>query len=625
MTAASPTAATRSAPLRPVDLGPRSTRVEARSDGTLILTSGTPLAAYPDRFTDRLLQWADVRGNTPFLAQRAADGTWRTLDYAQALAQVRSLAQALLDRGLGPDRPLAVLSDNSIEHALLGLAAQHVGIPYAPVSVAYSLVSTDHAKLRHIIDLLQPGLIFAADGEQYERAIAAAAPAGVEVVVSTRAPTGRAATAFETLLGTPASSAVDAAHARTGPDTVAKVLFTSGSTGLPKGVTTTHRMLCSNQAMILGCLPCLATTPPVLVDWLPWNHVFGGNHNLGIVLYNGGTLYIDEGKPVPGLIERSIANLRDIAPTVYYNVPRGFEALVAYLEREPALRKHFFSRMQFMFYAGASLSQPVWDALDRLAVDTVGERILMITGLGSTETAPFATCAHWETRTAGVIGIPAPGAEVKLIPNAGKLEARFRGPMVTPGYWRAPALDKDAFDEEGFYRMGDAVRFIDPADPQQGLIFDGRIAEDFKLATGTWVSVGPLRGRLIAEGAPLVQDAVITGHDRDSVGAMIFPNLAACRALAELPADASVHAVVTHPRVGEHLAALLTRMNELATGSASRIGQLLVLEDPASIDRNEVTDKGSINQRAVLQNRQALVDALYTVSGGADIIRPAPG
>jgi feruloyl-CoA synthase len=608
-------------PVRAIRLGPRSTTVEQRADGSQVLRSGIPLGDYPRRLTDRLVHWASVKGDQTFLAQRGPDGTWRTLSWAQTLQQIRSIGQALLERGLGPDRPIAVLSDNSLEHALLALAAQHVGVPYSPVSVAYSLVSTDHAKLKHILGLLTPGLVFAGSGQTFARAFAAAVPADTEIVVCTDPPAGRAVTLFDALLATPATAAVDAALERVGPDTVAKILFTSGSTGVPKGVTTTHRMLCSNQAMVSACLPCFEDTPPVLVDWLPWNHVFGGNHNLGIVLHNGGTLYIDEGKPVPALIERSIANLREIAPTAYYNVPRGFEALIPWLEREPALRKTFFSRLQFMFYAGASLSQPVRDALDRLALETVGERILMITSLGSTETAPLATSAHWETGTAGVIGIPAPGVEVKLVPSSGKLEARFRGPMITPGYWRTPELDGPAFDEEGFYRMGDALRFVDPERPVEGLIFDGRIAEDFKLATGTWVSVGPLRGRLIAEGAPVVQDVVITGHDRNAIGAMVLPNVPAMRALAsDLPGDAPMSAVATHPAVRARMHALLAALAGAGTGSANRITRLLILEEPPSIDLNEVTDKGSINQRAMLQNRAALVESLYAEPPGPAVI-----
>ena len=616
-------------PVRALKVGPRGADIERRGDGSLILRSLTPLGPYPVRLTERLVHWAQQNPDETFSARRGSDGQWRRLSYRQTLHSVRSIAQALLERGLGPQRMIAILSDNSLEHALLALAALHAGIPYAPISAAYSLVSTDHAKLRYIMGLVEPALVFAADGALFERAIAAVIPESVELVVTDRPPLNRKATLFESLLATTAGPAVDQAFAAITADTVAKVLFTSGSTGRPKGVTTTQRMLCSNQQMIADCMPCLVGTPPVLVDWLPWNHVFGGNHNVGIVLYNGGTLYIDDGKPVPGLIEHSIANLREIAPTAYYNVPRGFEGLVGYLEREPTLRERFFSRLQFMFYAGAGLSQPVWEALDRLALQTCGERILMITGLGATETAPFATSAHWGTRAAGQIGLPAPGVEVKILPNASKLEARFRGPLVMPGYWRQPELDVDAFDEEGFYRMGDAVRFVDPDDLQQGLLFDGRIAEDFKLSSGTWVSVGPLRALLIARGSPPIQDVVIAGRDRAVVGALVFPNLVGCRALAtDLAPDASADAIISHPAVRAFFTKLLTDLARESTGSASRVERMLILSEPPSIDRNELTDKGSINQRAVLENRAALVEVLYEAPPDAHVItrdlRPTP-
>lgn len=600
------------APIRKIPLGPTDTRLSLRDDGAVLIRSPHPLGAYPDRITERLLNWARETPSTVFMAKRDASGDWRTLTYRQTLQMVRGLAQALLDRGLSAERPLAILSGNDLEHALLALAAMHVGIPYAPISPAYSLVSSDHAALRHVLALLTPGLIFTAHGERYGKAIAATLAAAMELAVTEAPAAGRRATLFEELLATSATNAVDEAHAAVGPDTVAKILFTSGSTGMPKGVINTHRMLCSNQEMLVAALPFLRQVPPVLVDWLPWNHTFGSNHNFGLVLYNGGTLYIDDGKPVPGQFEETVRNLHDIAPTVYFNVPRGFEELASHLRRKPALRERFFSRVGMLFYAGAGLPQPVWDAFEDLAAQTCGERILWITGLGATETAPLATCANWEAGRSGMIGLPVPGQEMKLAPVGDKFEARFRGPNVTPGYWRQPELTRAAFDEEGYYRMGDAVRFADPQRPEQGLMFDGRLAEDFKLSSGTWASVGPLRMRFIAAGAPLVQDVVVAGHDRDFITVLVFPRLDQCRSLCpQLPQHAAPSEVLGHPAVREKFERLLHDLAGHATGTANRIERALLLEVPPSIDASEVTDKGSINQRAVLTQRAALVEELY--------------
>jgi feruloyl-CoA synthase len=611
----------RSAPIRKIALGPRAAQFAQREDGSILVRSPHALPAYPDKLTERLLHWAREAPDRVFLAQRDAAGAWRTLSYAQAWSQVRALGQALLERGLSAERPIAVLSGNDIEHALLMLAALHVGVPCAPVSPAYSLVSSDHAKLRYVLGLLSPGLVFAADGDRYAKAIATAVAPDVELVVARAASPGRAATAFDALLARDPGAAVERAHAQVGPDTVAKVLFTSGSTGQPKGVINTQRMLCSNQEMLATALPCLREQPPVLVDWLPWHHTFGGNHNLGLTLYNGGTLYIDEGKPLPGQFEATARNLREIAPTVYFNVPRGFEELAAHLAREPALREKFFSRVRMLFYAGAGLAQPVWDAFDELAVRTCGERILWVTGLGATETAPLATLANWEAGRAGLIGLPVPGQEMKLAPVGAKLEARFRGPSVTPGYWRQPELTRAAFDEEGYYRIGDALRFDDRAQPQNGLVFDGRLAEDFKLSSGTWASVGVLRARFIALGAPLVQDVVVTGEGRDYLTVLVFPRLDDCRALCpDLPPAAAAVEVLSHPAVRRRFQDLLARLAGDATGSASRIERALLLELPPSIDADEITDKGSINQRAVLERRAALVDELYAQPPSARVL-----
>ncbi len=616
------------AAFRKVHFGPVACELARSPEGHLRMICPHPLGAYPARLTERLAHWAEVAPRRTCFAQRDKDGDdgggWRRIDYASAYAQVRRIGQALLDRGLSAERPVVILSENDIEHALLALAAMHVGVLYAPVSPAYSLVSTDFAKLRTILGLMQPGLVFAADGARYSRALAACLPEQAELVLTQGEPglrVGRHATPFAALVATPATDAVERAHARTGPDTVAKILFTSGSTGYPKGVINTQRMLCANQQQILQTFAFLGDAPPVLVEWSPWHHTAAGNHQFGITLYNGGSFYIDEGRPVPGLIEKTVANLREISPTFYFNVPKGYEELIPYFRREPALRERFFGGLSMLLYAGAAMSQHVWDELDRLAVETCGERVLIVTGLGSTETAPFALCGNWDAGRTGVIGVPAPGVEAKLVPSGDKLEIRVRGPNVTPGYWKDEALTRAAFDAEGYYCFGDAALFVDPDDPAKGLVFDGRITEDFKLATATWVNVGTLRTRLILAGAPQVHDAVIAGHDRDEITALIFPNLAACRALAPgLDPGAPPAEVCAHPAVRARFQALLNELYREATGSSNRIERAVVLEVPPSIDLGEATDKGSINQHAVLRHRAAIVESLYDVAVPREVI-----
>lgn len=582
---------------------------EAHADGSTRVRSTEALQPYAQRLTDRLLHWAEAAPDRTVVAKRVDRGEWRRVSYAEALRAARSIAQALLDRGLSVDRPVAILSDNDIEHLLLALGAMLAGVPFAPVSPAYSLLSQDHGKLRHILGTLTPGLVFASDGDAYAKAIQAVVPAETTIVLTRGAIQGRCTQRFDDLLATTATAQVDAAHAQVGPDTIAKFLFTSGSTKLPKGVINTQRMLCSNQQMIRQCFPHLAEEPPVLVDWLPWNHTFGGNHNIGITLYNGGTLYIDEGKPTPALIGETLRNLREIAPTFYFNVPKGFEEIANALEVDEQLRKTFLSRVRMFFFAGAGLSQPVWDKLDAVAEAACGERIKMLTGLGMTETAPFAVCANAHDVKSGHIGLPAPGVELKLVPHGDKVEVRYRGPNVTPGYWRAPEQTAESFDADGFYCSGDAVKPMDPADPERGFMFDGRIAEDFKLATGTFVSVGPLRAKIIALGDPCVQDVVIAGLNRNEVGILIFPRLDACRALGDEKARAFFQRLVDE-------------LYASGTGSATRVARAVVLAEPPGIDRGEVTDKGSINQRAVLTHRAAIVDAMYDAPD-ASVIFPA--
>jgi feruloyl-CoA synthase len=602
--------------VRPVRLGPRDVVMERRPDGSMRLFSPHPLPAYPARLTERLEHWAAAAPTRTFLAQRTAEGSWRRLSYAEALDKARTIGAALLRRSLSPERPILILSGNDIEHALLALGALYVGIPHAPVSPAYSLLSGDFSKLRAVIALITPGLVFAADGAQYRAAIEAAVPADLEVVTSRHPPANRRTTEFASLLAPRPTEEAYAAHAAVGPDTIAKLLFTSGSTGAPKAVINTQRMWCSNQAMILSQLAYFADAPPVIVDWAPWHHTAGGNHDLGFVLYNGGTLYIDEGKPVPGLIETTVANLREVATNWYFTVPKGYEALLPFLRYDAQLRGTFFSHLKVLWFAGAALSQSVFEEMQELARDTCGESILFLTGLGATESAPMALGRTWQSRDSTNVGVPAPGVELKLVPNGHKLEARLRGPNITPGYWHQPELTAQAFDEEGFYRLGDALRLVNPDDAREGLLFDGRIAEDFKLSTATWVNVGPLRAQLLAALAPLARDAVIAGADRDEIGALVFPDLDACRRLAgdaaaDLTCDGQVLSAVRER---------LLRLAQASTGSSHRIARAILLREPPSLDAGEMTDKGSINQRAVLERRAAAVAELYAVPASPRVV-----
>ena len=600
---------TQGAQFRHPELGACHATMERRADGALIVRNTFPLDPYPEKLTQRLEHWASVAPDRVWLAARE-NGAWRRITYGEALATVRRIASALIARGLSAERPLMILSGNDLDHAMLGMGALYAGCAYAPVSPAYSLVSSDHGKLKYIIDLMTPGMVFVADGAVYARAIESAVPADVELVVAKNPPAGRPATLFADLANTPETPAVDEAHAAVGPDTIAKFLFTSGSTGMPKGVINTQRMMCSNLAMITAHFAFMKDAPPVTLDWAPWNHTAGGNHDFNLFLHNGGTFHLDEGKPAPGAIEATVRNLRDVSPTWYFNVPKGYAALVPFLQEDEAVRLSFFRNMKVLWYAGAGMAQHIWDALDELSIRATGERVMVLTGLGSTETAPFAMAADHTMHGAGNIGLPARGVELKLVPAEGKWEARLRGPNITPGYWRQPDLTEKAFDEEGFYKLGDALRFVDEDDVNRGFMFDGRIAEDFKLNTGTWVLVGPLRAAFIDHCAPYVQDVVIAGIDQDYISALIFPDLDACRALVGDSALTLAQAAA-HPDVRAHFAALLQSFAKKSTGSSTRIARALLLETGPSIDKGEMTDKGSINQRAVLGHRANLVDQLY--------------
>jgi len=593
--------------------------LSVRRDGeTIYLRTVESLAAYPKSLSERLVYWAKAAPDRTFMARRNADGGWTRLTFAQALEKARVIGAALLQRDLSAERPVSILSGNSLEHALLSLGCLYVGLPWCPISPAYAQSAGDLAKLRYVLDLITPGLVFVDDTAAFARALDVV---GEDVeIVAVHASDGRPATPLTELEATSSLAEADAAFAAINPDTIAKFLLTSGSTGSPKAVINTHRMLCANQQMIAQTVPDLGEEPPVMIDWLPWNHTFGGNKIVGAALYHGGSLYIDDGRPVPGKFDATLANLREISPTIYFNAPVGFEMLLPHLEADEALRRSLFARCRWIFYASAGLARDTIVRLERLASETAGRPIHMHSGLGSTETAPSALWLSPDLKPASDLGLPMPGVELKLTPVEGKLEARLRGPSITPGYWRNPELTAAAFDDEGFYRLGDAVRFVDSADPSKGLVFDGRIAEDFKLSSGTWVSVGPLRTRLLAALKPLANDVVIAGLNRKDVRALVFPDFRVLRALAgdkpdaALIEDASVHN------------AFINRLKSFGAdqGGSGRVAALLLLTRPPRIDLGELTDKGSISQRGVLKARAEDVERLYASAGDCDVVSLAP-
>jgi feruloyl-CoA synthase len=605
---------------KPAELFARpSVILETRPDGSRLMRSAIALPPSSVRCSGEWLErWARETPNTVFLAERGADGEWVKVSYGMALSRVKAIANALLGLKLSAQRPVVVLSDNGVEHALLMLACMHIGVPHCAVSPGNSLMSKDFAKLKANVELLRPGVIFADPIERFMPAIEAVRSLhdGIVIAGSNSKPqAGAYAFAAMEQAGVDPTgnyAAVQRAFESVSLDTIAKFLFTSGSIGAPKAVITTQRMMCSNQEANAQIWPFMAIQKPVIVDWLPWSHVFGGNYCFNKVLCWGGSFYIDGGKPAPGLLDKTVKNLTDIAPTQYFSVPRAYDMLVPLLRDNAALRKNFFSRLQIIFYAGAALPQHLWEELDRLARMELGEPVTMLSSWGSTETAPAATDCHFQAVRSGVIGVPIPGTELKLVPVADKLEVRIKGPNVFPGYWKQPKLTREAFDEEGFYIIGDAVEFVDESKPEQGLLFDGRVAEDFKLTTGTWVHVGSLRVAGIDALSPVAQDIAVTGHDRDEIGFMVFPNMSECRRLAGLATDAPAHQVLGHPMVKERLREGLLRMKRDGGGSSTYPSRILLMAEPPSTEAGEITDKGYINQRAVLTRRADLVVHLYS-------------
>jgi feruloyl-CoA synthase len=609
-------------PFRKIDWMKRDISVERRDDGVIVIRSNVPLGDYERHLGRFLDHWAKETPDNVWLAQRAGPGRqWRKVTFAEARRIVDGLTQAILDLGLTPERPVAILSGNSIEHALMTFAAMQAGVPAAPISQAYSLMSDDHLKLKTIFAHIHPGLVLVQDGPTFDKALAALDLKGAVVVHVARPSAKVASRAFADLAATPVTPAVAKAEAALTSDTIGKLLFTSGSTGMPKAVINTQRMMCANVQMIRQGRPRHDhSRQPVYLDWMPWNHTMGGNAMFNVALAEGGALYIDDGRPQPGAFDETIRNLREISPTYYANVPAGYAMLAAALEHDDALARNFFRDLGIMAYGGARLPDDLHDRMQALAIRTTGERIVFFTGWGSTETAPVATAPYWNTERVGYIGLPYAGVELKMLPVGGKYELRIRGINVMPGYYKQPELTTAAFDEEGFYKIGDAGTFADPDNPEAGLVFSGRVVEDFKLTTGTFVHVGALRVEAIASTSPVVQDALVAGQDREVIGLLAWPNLEACRRLIGDP-GASAGTICAHPSIHAHVRDGLRRMAQAAHGASSmRVARAMLMSEPPSIDGNELTDKGYINQRAGLERRAALVERLYAATPDAAVI-----
>ncbi|MEJ2017616.1 MAG: feruloyl-CoA synthase [Maritimibacter sp.] len=595
--------------MRAVDLWDGEVEWETRADGSVLVRQTGDLGAYPDKMSERIEHWAHEAPDRVWMAERGpGGGDWVTVSYGEMLGYIRAIGQELLDLGLSTERPLLILSGNSIAHALMALGAQYVGVPSAALAPAYSLMSEDFEKLRAIKAQITPGAVFAQNLDQFAGAMGAVFSELPHIGVEGHG----AEESWEELLATKVTDAVDQANAAITPDTVAKFMFTSGTTGNPKAVVQTQRMLCANMAQVADCFRYFRDEPPVLLDWAPWNHVASGNKVFNMALYNGGSFYIDGGKPTPRDMPVTIRNLKEVSPTWYFNVPSGYEMLIEAMEEDADLAKSFFSKVKLLMYAGAAMAKHTWEDLERYAVETTGEYIFLSTGLGATETTPFALFNTQVSDQPGNIGIPAKGMTLKLVPNDGKWEARLKGPNVTPGYWRDEKLTKEAFDEEGFYCLGDALRFADPEDPGKGFFFDGRVAENFKMSTGTWVSVGALRAKLTDALGGLARDAVIVGEGRDQLGALLVPFRPAAEKMVLGSGDMNDEGLFGHPTIRAEIARRLTAYNEHATGASLRVPRVLVLDEPLSMDRGEITDKGSVNQRAVRNHRADMVELLYS-------------
>jgi len=610
-------------PFKPIEFLSRDVMADRRPDGTIVLQSNHRLKPYERHVPAFLAKWAAEAPDRVWLAQRRGPARqWLKVTYSEAKRQVDAVTQALIDRGFGPDKPIMILSSNSIEFALLTMAAMQARAPVAPVSPAYSVMSRDHAKLRYVFDLIRPGLVFVQNGEIYAAALAALDLDGVLIVHVDKPPPDRQSLPWSELAATTPTDAIARSIAAIGPKTVGKFLFTSGSTGAPKAVINTQEMMCANIAMGQMVRTRKASDPsPVQLDWLPWNHTMGGNATFQGNLAEGGTTWIDDGKPLPGLFDETLRNLREISPTSFANVPAGYAMLATALEKDDALAQKFFRNLNSLSYGGATLPSDLYERMEALAVKHTGYRLPFITGWGATETAPTATTVHWASERVGLIGLPFPGVQLKMVPTpeGGRYELRVKSIIVTPGYYKQPDLTAEMFDEEGFYKIGDAGRFVDPDDPSWGLVFDGRVVEDFKLLSGTFVLVGTLRTTAIAAASPVLQDAVVCGEGRDYVGLLGFPNFAACRKVAgDDSMQLSNEALLAHPAVVETVKTGLARMNAECKGSSMQVRRVLLMTESPSVDGNEMTDKGYINQRATRERRKALVDRLY--AGGEGVI-----